>query len=210
MPNWCSNSFAIYGDAFAVLRLKMILDDAVKEEPQMFKSHASDFGTGWHGNLLLAAGYSEKDVMERDDLPCRGSILDVEYFEDGPYGPYIRIQTETAWGPNPEMWDTLIADKFDGQLQYVYIAEECGCEIYTNTDEEGEIFPDRYYVEVSEDGDEFESEYFTNQADAKAWLESWVGHEFESWDDLDAHIGEIAEEKFGEDCCCNIHEYTRG
>jgi hypothetical protein len=54
---------------------------------------------------------------------------------------------ETAWSPLPEVYEKF-AEKYG--LSFVYIAEECGCEIYVNTDVEGRFFTDRYILDYFE------------------------------------------------------------
>jgi hypothetical protein len=51
---------------------------------------------------------------------------------------------ETAWGALPEVWNAM-ADRYG--LEYVYISEEPGNEVYVNTDTSGRFFTTRYMLD---------------------------------------------------------------
>lgn len=137
MANWCSNVFAIYprnesdlGKAqlkrlFAQLRKLTQID-----YPEGTDSH------NWYGLLSVMRGRKESEIA------ARGSIDDIQWEED-----HILMQTETAWEPQ----DDIVADMLDckecSELEYVFIAEEGGNEIYINTDDSGRFFRDRYVLD---------------------------------------------------------------
>ena len=56
------------------------------------------------------------------------------------------MSTHTAWTYMNEMWDEILT-KYYPSISYVFIAEEPGSEIYVNTDLEGSIYPQRFYVD---------------------------------------------------------------
>jgi hypothetical protein len=60
----------------------------------------------------------------------------------------FRIDQIDAWGPNVEMWETILKDHYP-DVHLVYQADEPGCEIHINTDTKGEYFPDKYLLDIS-------------------------------------------------------------
>lgn len=93
----------------------------------------------WVGNWLAA------HRIDTENLYCRGFIENCEL-----NGGHVRIDMETAWASLPEVWD-LMAEKYN--LSYVYISEECGCEVYVNTDSAGRWFSTRYVIQIYDDCD---------------------------------------------------------
>ena len=148
MPNWCHTNYAVWGELHELKKLKSRLEAA-----QKYIKTESDFGQYWLGNILVSMRLLPlKDVRKGiipGNLHCRGSIENSEFVIDrlpdksgGRY--YFTFETETAWGPMTGLWEAVLG-KFK-TLKHVYAAEECGCELFINTDEEGMFFRDRYVV----------------------------------------------------------------
>lgn len=57
---------------------------------------------------------------------------------------YFIISTATSWTPKPEVWDSILNEY--SEIDYVYTSEECGFNIYINTDESREIFEESFVV----------------------------------------------------------------
>jgi len=137
MPNWCNNSIAFYHADSRNDLLGGFFADA-----QKFQDYI-DPETGETSNWI---GYWLKSrEVDADNLYCRGFI---NYSELTPN--HVHVYMDTAWSPLPEVWD-ILAEQYG--LSYVYIAEECGCEVYVNTDTEGRFYSDRYilnYFDIDE------------------------------------------------------------
>ena len=130
MPNWCSNQIAFYQEDGGCTLLEAFHADIQKyvgyREPDTGRF------SNWAGHWL------ESNKINPDSVSCRGSFESCELYFD-----HVIISMETAWGPIPELWEKL-AEKYD--LRYVYIAEECGGELYINTDSCGRFFTTRYIL----------------------------------------------------------------
>ena len=79
-----------------------------------------------------------------------------------PGASSFEVQTETAWSPTVEMWDTIL-EKYPGVLS-VFVAEEPGCDYYINTDENRRFYDYSYRVDMGYEG------YIENKALSKIGL----------------------------------------
>ena len=102
---------------------------------------------------------------------CIQDISDIE-----AHGTYrgFKVYQDDKWSPNLKFWDLIIEREYttdDGErmIDYVYEAEEPGCEIYINTDVDGEFFCDLYKVDAYLPKDlfcgEVMTEYFSSTED---------------------------------------------
>ena len=128
MPNWSLNSVAFYQEDGGNAMLEAFYADIQKY--QGYKDPETGNYCDWVGNWL------ESNRINTDNLYTRGFFIDCEFEID-----HVRVDMEVAWSTMTDVYD-LMAKKYD--LDYVYIAEEAGCEFYVNTDTEGRFFPTRY------------------------------------------------------------------
>lgn len=143
MPNWCMIDYCFYGNKESVKKFKQDIDEFTSKN---YKEN--EFGTNWLGNIVLGYGFP----YEGNDFEFRGKIDEIHMDEDDEK---LFISISTAWSPKPEMWDAIIDKHFtntDGgrELDYVFVAEEPGFEVYVNTDTEGTIFHERYVLYVGD------------------------------------------------------------
>jgi hypothetical protein len=129
MPNWCSNVIAFYQEDGGNYLLAAFYADI-----QKFNDYKNADGNSseWIGHWL------QSNKVDTEEMYSRGYFTDCELFDD-----HVRVYMETAWSPIPEVWDVM-AGKYG--LRYVYVAEECGCEVYVNTDIYGRFFTERYII----------------------------------------------------------------
>ena len=134
MPNWCATNIVSYGDKKQVKELR----ERVIRICESACPVPNDFGNRWLGHIQVDFGYDWENTR------CRGEIsfIDVEEKDD------FRIDQIDAWGPNVEMWETILKDHYP-DVHLVYQADEPGCEIHINTDTKGEYFPDKYLLDIS-------------------------------------------------------------
>lgn len=115
---------------------------------------------------------------------CIQDISDIE-----AHGTYrgFKVYQDDKWSPNLRFWDLIIEREYttdDGErmIDYVYEAEEPGCEIYINTDVDGEFFCDLYKVDAHLPKDLFceedMTEYFSSTEDLFDALKTLVGKIF--------------------------------
>ena len=128
MPNWCDNSIAFYSNDVG----GTVLLEALHADIQKY----ADSKDSWVGNWL------ESNRINPASVPCRGSFISCELYSD-----HVIVAIESAWAPLDELYEE-IAKKYD--LNYVYIAEESGCEVYINTDTTGRFFSTRFILNYFE------------------------------------------------------------
>jgi hypothetical protein len=127
MPNWCSNYVRIICKSN---------EDAQKVSETLCKwmdadeDNDTDFGKKWLGKFLIQAGVVDRDSINSVNIGCRGWVDWIE-----PDFNEVRVETQTAWGPQINMWK-LIADKhWPGVVKEIlYDAVEPGSEIYWTND----------------------------------------------------------------------------
>ena len=155
MPNWCYTNYAFKGKGLDKFKNSIlpILDEASREK-----------GCNYFLGDLLDNYNIPKDSGVMEGYGCRGWI---NYYEDN--GDWLSIDVEDAWGPHTEVFDAILT-KFP-DVDYVYMAEEPGCEIYINTDTSGDYFDIRYRaVFEMDDKDIWEDAWFTTKEEAMEWL----------------------------------------
>lgn len=175
MPNWCITDFKVFGERGQLTKFYMDMCRASgrlcglteKEREYTTKegtiSHVSE---DWFGNMLLAAGYSMKEIDE-GGFPCRGLIYAVELEDDGET---VYIGAECAWNPYYDTMEVLLNEKYKG-LSFVMRAEEPGCEIFINTDRTFTKFKDRWRLYWSLADDDGEERYIETEEEMKSELE---------------------------------------
>jgi hypothetical protein len=126
MPNWCAVDVKFFGNKDNVERLYHDWGTALKT--------ISKGDSNWLGRLLI---YNN---INPDIVYCRGFVIDI-YIDDD----VLSVCSEDAWAPMSDFYE-LIAALYN--VQYVYIAEEPGSEVYINTDTEGRFFTDKYKIEL--------------------------------------------------------------
>ena len=191
MPNWCYNHITIYSENRKdVVKLTEFLQKTADENPV-----ENGFGGGWLGNLLYNIGLDWKSIR------CRGHIIedpDPELIPIEPiscdYGDIydISIQTETAWSPHIEFWETFLEEfnkKNLTDLEFVDVSEEPGEPIYINTDVKHVFYEEKYHFYASFNGEKEElyEEYYTSYTDLIEGINKWLSN-----NDLDirAYINE--------------------
>ena len=156
--NYCSNTIAIYGcEKEKVDEFRKLM---VKSFDESDERSVSDF--------VLACGYAMDEVLGMTD--ARDTFVDIDdEVSEKERVFYFKVQTESAWCPNVDVFLTIIRDKFQGELEMEYCSEEPGMAIYINTDEEGFFFTDRYYLD-SCINDKYETEYFESKEEVIKWI----------------------------------------
>ena len=150
MPNWCATSVAVIAyrnvenSANQLRRLHSIFTSPVETQDKADST--------WIGNYLYALGI----IPDKHESGFRSFLSYVDDVKSDNDMEYFTIETEDAWGPKTDAFDLIMSDPRFDRLQYVYIAEEPGCGVYINTDEDGIIFRDRYKIEYYDSDDYIE------------------------------------------------------
>lgn len=157
MPNWCSCTMAVYGSPAEVKDFKSKCELA-REKGEQLKH--------WHlYQIFEEFGYKEEDILQGDNTYGynRGNIEDISDISKlSDTEDVVTIYYESAWDTMIEGWDYLLKNHYK-TLKSETIAEECGNEVYINTDRTGRFFNERYVLYI-EDWDNF---YFDNGEEQK-------------------------------------------
>lgn len=181
MANICSNSTVFYGKREFLDALWGVIQNAQEREHPM-----------WLGNIFIEAGFPEKEISD-GDIYCRGSV---DFLSRDERDGSIKIDYQTAWSPIYEEFDKLL-NRFFPDVEEVTIAEECGCEIFINTDVEGRWFKDRYQIE-REDSD---TEYFDDLDSFLRRFNEIFGTSFGTFAECEAY-------EPADDSWVSVHEYA--
>ena len=149
---------------------------------------------------------------------CIQDISDIE-----AHGTYrgFKVFQDDKWFPNLKFWDLIIEREYttdDGErmIDYVYEAEEPGCEIYINTDVDGEFFCDLYKVDACLPKDLFcgedMTEYFSSTEDLldalKMLAEKILNNDEADDVKLENYINEYLQKRYpNSDYYLSVHEF---
>jgi len=228
MPNWCYSTYAFKStnaNKDNLQRLHQKLAGVVMKPSGV----DMDFANGWLGEVATVHG------LDFEQIPCRGEITHLDALIKGggddcgshfeAYDDcYFKLETETAWCPMTELCDAVI-EQYEG-VSYVYVAEEAGCDIFINTDIEGQFFDQRYLLEIccnmaslipddwsfenvvrpvaSSEGSEAGligldiMEYFRSFGDLQDYFTKLTGRDYETLAEMLNYLDEVIFETYGE------------
>ena len=159
MPNYCSNSIVFFS------KDKTKLSVFLRKVYAAYDSRKSGFYS-----LMVLHGYNNREIAsvidKRDDFTSCDTSLKMGKDSDTYH---FSLETETAWTPHMEAFRKILHEKYSDTIQMVYISEECGCEVYINTDTEGMYLPERFVVDCCHYG-VFHKEYFDTFENALEWI----------------------------------------
>ena len=188
MPNWCYTTYKCVGKPEDIKSLNNALVSIDKGKNSLIKN---GFGKYWLGNLVVKLGGNCEDYR------CRGEILDYELSKDGTM---LIITQQTAWCEQ-EGVRRVIEEKFPG-IKVYYQDEEPGCEHYVTNSHE--YFPERYYLDSSEDV----HEYYESLESAARDVSDIVGHKVEpDVDSINKALDDYVDSQDDEDMFYALHEF---
>lgn len=217
MPNWCFSTVVFYTNQENVKELHR-LHDELSRIMETKSSVENDFGNSWLGNVAAAHG------LDYNKVRCRGTIDSIDDFN--VKDPSFSICTSTAWGPTPDLWDAVCND-FQ-EIDYVYCAEEDGCQVYVNTDQGGVYLEDRFLIDsgccddldnplpekyflpgISPDEVFGERSYYSSFSQLQSYMERITGKKFVNLKQIEDYLNKaLAVYRDDEDSFINIHEFS--
>ena len=141
MPNWCITDYKCVGDPKEVRALHKVLKYIDRRKTTIVRN---GFGKWWLGNLVTKLG------GKWEDYRCRGEIID--YSLDGEI---LVITQWTAWFEQ-EGVRKIIEEKFPS-IKVYYREEEPGCGVYDTNDTTGCYFPERFFLDNTDEPLYFET-----------------------------------------------------
>ena len=168
MTDWCLTEIAFYAESKkGQKQLTDFYDKLIGfENSRRFSDVGKTFGL------------SEEDF---EKMCLRGLIYPGGVFCDEDAG-CVYVDTETACGPQNDIWDELIR-RFFPELKYVYIAEERECDVYINTDTKGRFFKHKYMFDYDYEGG-CEQKYFNSEEELLEFGNSLFGSSAASFEEL--------------------------
>lgn len=197
MPNWCMNSMVVYGSPTEVKDFHEKLQRAWKKGDEL---------RHWHlYQIYEEFGYAEDYILKSDENGyIRGNFVDLEKEIHEDKGEcYFQLQYESAWGSMYEGFDWLLKRHYN-TLKQVTIAEECGCEVYINTDTTGRFFSDRFVV----DAEDSDTEYFEKEEQVVRYFNEYLVEDEKDKCKSLSDCYELCENERYEDKYIQIHEYS--
>lgn len=139
MANICSNSTIIYGPKEDVERfIKDIKSAFDKTEYKTLEKVFEALGCHMKESDVSAFNIDGASLYKDEDFALKE--------KDGRW--YVQIDYESRWSPAYEGIDAMLKELYP-TLKQVTWAEEGGCQIFINTDDEGFFFPERFEVDAS-------------------------------------------------------------
>jgi len=194
MANICCNKYAFYSNDESTDELKRFHKNlsAIMETPTKDSTIGLDLVVTMHG-------------LDCNKIACKGTIDNL-----GDYSPesnFFTLNSDTAWAPTEGLWKVVTA-QYKG-VSFVYIAEECGANIYVNTDAEGLYLPERYLLEICGDAlipdgwyanqekpDYLDiRDYFNNFDDLMDYCTELTGKNFDTLKELQVYISDHFDEE---------------
>ena len=173
MANYCSNSIVFFSK------------DKSKLSRFLRKVYAAydSIGSGFY-NLMVLHGYKNREILSVIDKRDSFTHCDTKLAQENDTYSF-RVDVETAWEPHMAMFYKIIREKYNDAIQLVYMAEECGSDLYVNSDKEGIYFRERYMVDCCHNG-EYLKEYFESYPKAIDWIRSEYGIDTDKFDSIQA------------------------
>ena len=196
MANYCTNSIVFFSK------------DKTKLSRFLRKVYAAfdSIGSGFY-NLMVLHGYKNREILSVIDKRDSFTHCDTKLEQDKDTYSF-RVDVETAWEPHMGMFYKIIREKYNDAIQLVYMAEECGSDLYVNSDKEGIYFSERYMIDCCHDG-EYLKEYFDTYQEAINWIKSeYVGidiNEYTSLKDVELKVEAIS--AFDDGDFFNFHRF---
>ena len=154
MANMASVAYAIEGSKISLVGILGAICLAIYDN----HNHWEEYQT------CINLGFTD-DELENKRLG--GEISEKPTLDNG----VLRFYAEEKWGLQD--FEELLRQKFS-DIKVYWIVEESGCEVYCTNDKEGKYFPERYWVDTSQDNI-YESEHFETEEQMYKWLNEKYG-----------------------------------
>lgn len=145
MPNWCITDYTVLGPKKDIGQMAKTLSSLENRKESLLPN---GFGKVWLGNIVHLLKKDWKEAY------CRGEIISWERTGE----ECLRATVMSAWSDMPEVM-RLVEEKYP-ECRILYRAEEPGNIYYVTNDSKGEVYPERYILEMCIDNGCVDTEYF--------------------------------------------------
>lgn len=199
MPNWCYTNITFNGSKKNVEWLNSKLKEWTSKNGM-----DNGFGLDWLGNIVINSGLANAEDIDNATHPaCRGRLIyvDINTSQNSDQAQLI-VDTETAWSPMLQMWVKL-NEKYNLDLEIIYSAEECGCELYCTNDP---CEANKYRIDVWEDINGVESEWFATESYVVKILQQLLNNKRET--NIDRLLKEFYDSDYSDNMSINRWEFV--
>ena len=140
MANWCDTHIVFFSD-----------------NTEQLGDFYNKLRTGKHNDL---GSIAECFGIGRDKFPCRGAVYYISEIEDSRQ---FYIDQEDAWLPKITVWQEILKKNYP-EINLVFRAEEPGCEIFINSDIEGDYISEEYYLDYCLPDTDYVTEFFNDKS----------------------------------------------
>ena len=209
MPNWCGMSLTIFNskgenDKNIDILYENIKRNCLNDQSESAKLIGID--SQWLENLAYACGVSldklfipkNNDSKYINDFHPKAFLYDVCRNDDGS----IRLYIDSAWNPCDNFLEALFNENLDllKDLDYVYIADECGNDVYINTDTKKLYYSTEYCITTDEEIFGGEDQYFDSKEELLEFFNTRINKSFKSTKELEEWLSDY-------EGYCNLHYY---
>ncbi len=207
MPNWCNTIYKFRGDRNELETLYNNIKDWTS------RSLAENgFGNNWLGNIIHGAGLADRiDNPDKNlRLECRGRLIDFGPIEtDNDNNSYINAQTETAYFPMAKMWNAVTEKLGLKTINFTFMAEEPGDELYWIYDPNNynDFDDSKVYIDAcgNEETDDIYGYY--DKSTAISRLNEFFETNYENLNDFIPLCAKYEEDHDDEGAIFQIHEF---
>ena len=153
MPNWCATDFVFFSKNEESLKK---LHQHIKNTALANKKYSDGRASNWMGCVF-------EDYLNTKDYSCRGFIDDITGITTDKLNDKYSFDLwqSDAWSYHTLIWRDFLMKAYP-DVDFVFKAEEPGCELYVVGDPDGLYFTEKYVTDVYFPGCE-EREYFDSE-----------------------------------------------
>lgn len=195
MPNWCDTHIVFFSENKAELeKLRTLIIENTRE----YKSYSDGRDYTWIGNAC-------EEYLDISKYNCRGFVEDVSdiYFGDKEY--YFDLYQLDAWSYHTLIWRHLIINNFPS-VDFVFKAEEPGCEIYVISDISRKYFSELYIVDIQY-ANESDIICFDNDKELINYFNNLFNEDFSYMRQIENHIDKVIDKDSDEWIYINSYDY---
>lgn len=158
MANYCSNNIVFYSNN----------REKISDLWDKMYNFVDKAGYGSVYDFMMTYVKDKEVVSNNVDRRDYFIGVDTELEESGE-DYYFKLETESAWSPNMDVFYKFLDKNYDNEIKMVYRSEEPGCGIFITSDVDELFFTERYYLDYGYQGN-CQIEYFYEHIELMKYL----------------------------------------